>query len=619
MKQVTYEGKQGWLDEGKKEFFPKESIRESTYEGKKGLYHPESEKFFSLEQPNKFIPKTTEELYPTTTPEKFMIGMGKGFVDIGRGVGERIGLVTPEEIAESRKTDEPLMSTTAGKIGHFTGSILPWMAIPGGAPASLLGRIGVGAATGAGMGFIQPTTKEESVPLNVATGATLGGVLPLGLAGASKVVNAIKEPVKGTISDLSRKFGIPTTLGEVTQNPIVKKFESWLEEIPLIGLRKFREKQQVKAESAAKDFIGQFIHDPSAPNIMTSNRIYADSLFNDLKSILPGIGNQKILPSESKQVASVLLERYPDIFKKFQDTKMEGLLNDIVHGVKDIVKTTPASKILNQSGQPAIPATTTITPKSLTFDEAWTLRKGLGDMIGQARKKLASGEVNETQLGQLKGLFKAVSNDMESWSEKIGRPDIKDAFSVANEAYKQFVVRYDKIQRVYDKAIVKVGDQEFISPQRLAGSLKRDIIDKDKYVKKFTTQQIQEMAGLENIMRIVHRAGQFKENPPTGLRWGLPIFGGGTVGGAAALGSTLAGVGTVGGIVSMTGVTRFLTGTEVGKRLVLSASKIEPANPAFKGIVDEVYRQIPRMVGMVGAQAGSSSVLPPGIEKIKEK
>ncbi len=567
-----------------------------------GLQGPEQDKFL-----NKITPSTvTKPNIPTEIPssgvEKFMAGMGKGFVDIGRGVGERVGLVTPQEVAESRKVDQPLMESTPGKVGHFAGSVLPWMAVPGSAPASLLGRIGVGAAMGAGAGLIQPTTEKESPALNTALGATTGAVLPVGLAGASKVYNAIKEPVKGAISDLSRKFGIPTTLGEVTQNPIVKKVESWLEEIPIIGLRKYRQKQQVRAEEAAKDFIGQFIHDPNASNVMESNRTYASSLFNDMKQLLPGIDQQKILPSQSRQIASDLLDRYPDIFKKFQDTKMEGLINNIVSSTQG--KVTPMATL---TGGPSI------TPKTLTFDEAWTLRQGLGEIIGQARKKIASGEVNETQLSQLKSLFGAVSKDMESWATGIGRTDVKDAFNIANEGYKQFVVRYDKLQRVYDKAIVKVGNEEFISPQRLAGSLKRDIIDKDKYIKKFTPQQIQEMAGLENIMRIVHRAGQFKENPGTGLRWGLPIFGGGTIGGAAALGSTLTGAGVVGGIVSLTTLAKFLTGTEAGKRLVLSASKIEPTSPAFQKIVNEVYSQLPKIAGVAGAQFGSSKGLPPGI------
>lgn len=551
-----------------------------------------------ITQPNPNIP--TE--IPSSGVEKFMAGMGKGFVDIGRGVGQRVGLVTPQEVAESRKIDQPLMESTAGRAGHFVGSVLPWMAIPGGAPSSLFGRVGIGATTGALAGAIQPTTEKESPVINTALGAGAGGILPVGLAGLSKAYNAVKEPVKGAVSDLSRKFGIPTTLGEVTQNPIVQKFESWLEEIPIIGLRKFREKQQVKAEVAAKDFMGQFIHDPNASNVMESNRAYISSLYNDMKQLLPGIDQQKILPSETKQIASGLLGRYPDIFKKFQDTRTEGLINDVVSSTKG-----KATAMATLTGAPPI------TPKILTFDEAWTLRQGLGEIIGQARKKMASGEVNETQLSQLKSLFGAVSKDMESWATGIGRTDIKDAFKVANEGYKQFVVRYDKLQRVYDKAIVRVGDQEFISPRRLAGSLKRDIIDKDKYVQRFTPQQIQEMAGLENIMRIVHRAGQFKENPPTGLRWGLPIFGGGTVGGAAALGSTLAGVGAVGGIVGVTGLTKFLTGTEAGKRLVLSASKIEPTSRAFKTLADEVYRQIPRIAGVAGAQVGQSSSFPPGI------
>ena len=49
MQQVTYEGKQGWLDESTNKFFPKDSMEKVTYEGKKGLLHTESNQFFPVE------------------------------------------------------------------------------------------------------------------------------------------------------------------------------------------------------------------------------------------------------------------------------------------------------------------------------------------------------------------------------------------------------------------------------------------------------------------------------------------------------------------------------------------------------------------------------------------
>lgn len=105
------------------------------------------------------------------TIDRFRAGIGKGMTDLVRGVGERVGVVSPEDIAQSRQTDAPLMQTTAGKVGNVTGKMaatLPTMFIPG--ANTLTGA----ALIGAGQGFLEPTTKDESVLKNTAIGAGAG-------------------------------------------------------------------------------------------------------------------------------------------------------------------------------------------------------------------------------------------------------------------------------------------------------------------------------------------------------------------------------------------------------------------------------------------------------------
>lgn len=201
---------------------------------------------------------------PSSTVQLLGAGVGKGMVDIGRGVGERLGLVTPEQIAEARKWDQPLMETTPGKIGNIIGSTVPFMAIPGGAGAGFLGRAGVAAATGAGMGLIQPTVEGESPIVNAGIGAVIGPTTAVGLSGAGKIYNAIKSPVMNEIAILSRKYGIRATLGEIKKSPLWQKAETWLEQIPIIGLKGFREKGQVETQQAARSFLGQYIVNPAS-------------------------------------------------------------------------------------------------------------------------------------------------------------------------------------------------------------------------------------------------------------------------------------------------------------------------------------------------------------------
>ncbi len=612
------------------------------------------------------------EQYPTSAPARFMGGMGRGFLDVGRGVGERLGIYTPEQIGAWRKEDAALMEgNVAGKIGEVAGKALPFVTVPGGVAGGALARAGTAALAGGAMGFVEPTAPGESVAGNVALGVATGGAMSGALSTAGKVINAIKEPLKNSIQQLSEKTGIRATLGEVTQHPLIKKAETWLEEIPIIGLRKYRQKQQKEAQTFTKGLIEQFIHDPDAPNIMEANEIYVKSLYNNMKELVPGIDKQVIKASETSKSAAEMLIRSSEVFKKFQDNKMENLLKDIIRGTQEesapilgfvdkmklgktttitekpvfgvvenikpgstktitergvigispegkptygmpstrtiqgeptssgrsIMYGTPTQRTIKgepiSAGREIVYGQKTVSPREASFNELWGLREGIGRFIREENKKLERlgvGEVNRYQLSQFKNLYRSVSNDMESWAEKIGRPDIKEAFKVANEAHKQFIVRYDKLQRVYDKATVNVGDEKFLSPQKLASYLKKDIIDKDKYSHKFTEDQIKEFAATENIMRVIHRAGQFKENPPTGLRYGLPITAG-----------VLREAGIYAGL-PITVAARFLTSTEVGKKIVLSASKVEPQSPAFLRIVNELYNQLPKI-----AEAGRES------------
>lgn len=51
MQRVTYEGRQGWMDEATNQFYPKGDFEEVTYDGKKGLLHTGSQKFFPVDEP----------------------------------------------------------------------------------------------------------------------------------------------------------------------------------------------------------------------------------------------------------------------------------------------------------------------------------------------------------------------------------------------------------------------------------------------------------------------------------------------------------------------------------------------------------------------------------------
>lgn len=137
-----------------------------------------------------------------STSELFLAGVGKGMTDIGRGIGQRLGMVSEEDVARSRQLDQPLMETTAGTVGNVAGGVaaaLPATLIPG------VNTYAGAAALGAGLGALQPTVEGESPITNAVIGA------PLGMAGqfagnmltrgANAAINAAK-PIANKVKNL---------------------------------------------------------------------------------------------------------------------------------------------------------------------------------------------------------------------------------------------------------------------------------------------------------------------------------------------------------------------------------------------------------------------------------
>lgn len=169
------------------------------------------------------LPKQTQPTEQPPNPtdgmsggEKFLAGMGKGYVDLARGAEQSLPLVsrvpgflgnaaqiggmlkeavtgrTPEvvqaEIDQAKKEDAPLMKTGAGLAGNIAANVtagLPLMALPG---AQTLPVAGV---SGGILGFLQPVAEGESRATNTVVGAAggVGGQLAgRAIPGAAKAV-----------------------------------------------------------------------------------------------------------------------------------------------------------------------------------------------------------------------------------------------------------------------------------------------------------------------------------------------------------------------------------------------------------------------------------------------
>lgn len=123
--------------------------------------------------------------------QKFLAGVGKAFVDTGRGAAQLFGLGDAQEIAEARKRDEALMNTGAGMAGNIVGNLAayaPLAAVPG------ANTIAGGAALGALTGAVQPTVEGESRLANAVVGGIAGGAVPAAVRVGKTVKAAAIDP-----------------------------------------------------------------------------------------------------------------------------------------------------------------------------------------------------------------------------------------------------------------------------------------------------------------------------------------------------------------------------------------------------------------------------------------
>jgi hypothetical protein len=125
----------------------------------------------------------------------YLAGAGKAPSDIVHGVGQDVGLVSRQDVANSNALDAPLMSTTAGKFGYGTGllaDLAPAAWIPG------AGTLAGAAAIGAGTGLIQPSASTNQTLWNVGLGGVTGPAAILG----GRALGATYQGAKGLLEPL---------------------------------------------------------------------------------------------------------------------------------------------------------------------------------------------------------------------------------------------------------------------------------------------------------------------------------------------------------------------------------------------------------------------------------
>jgi len=149
-----------------------------------------------------------------------------------------------QDIQSLREMESRLGIPGGGKVGEAVGSILPAVAIPGGAKGGLLRRLGTGALAGGAIGSSQLVEEGESkIPATLlgagfAGGAGLvAGLLGKGVQAAKKLrashraQNMLKGMVKGKETQVTKAMeeaGTMLSPGEALKSPLLKGRESRL-------------------------------------------------------------------------------------------------------------------------------------------------------------------------------------------------------------------------------------------------------------------------------------------------------------------------------------------------------------------------------------------------------
>lgn len=135
--------------------------------------------------------------------DKFFAGAGKAVADTGRGLGQVVGLVSEQDVSESRQRDAPLMDTGEGTIGNIAGHVAT-MLLPGGIMKGAGKAAKIPWLQVAGQQFMAPSMVKTALPIGTVTGAVAPAesweerLRNVGLgAGATAAVPAVLNTASG--------------------------------------------------------------------------------------------------------------------------------------------------------------------------------------------------------------------------------------------------------------------------------------------------------------------------------------------------------------------------------------------------------------------------------------
>lgn len=457
----------------------------------------------------KLAPVDPKQFDPTEgmgVGEKLLAGVGKAFVDTGRGVGqlagdvaEGVGLNRPSwapteaDIAEVRKRDEPLMNTGAGMTGNILGNIAtfaPLALVPG--ANTIAGGAALGAVTGAAM----PVAEGESRGGNAAFGGVAGAVVPAAVRGKRVVQAALVDPftqkgnqrivggalnrvaadrqaaIAAMLANKGKTPGFNPTAGQASGDAGIASLERAANAIDPGGFQSVKDSQT----SALVDALRGVAKTPEAKQAAISAREQAtEALYNQAKTA--------VVPDDG--VLASLLQRPSMKAAQAQAAKLAQERN----GAFSLPQAKPAgvvqTGVLDAAGNPItkpIPA----QPAEYTGQLLHDLKMGLDDAIGVPGQGGFQGEERRAALG--------TKNDFLTWMEQ-NIPEYGQARTTYADMSKP-INQMDIGQELYKRFIPALADDGAVPFRSRASSYAEALRNGDVLARNVTGMKNATMDGV---------------------------------------------------------------------------------------------------------------------------
>lgn len=492
------------------------------------------------------------------------------------------------------------------------------------------------ALTGAGLGgasFAKDSNERLSNVVSGGFGGAVGGAVSKVASNAFvKGGNIIKGRMKegvSEITDLGKQHGVRTSVGDAGANPHVRRIESQLDKVPIIGTSGFRAAQHKETEVAANNITEGLRKKMTDIDYKSLDKIYAAANKGDknamrIRSIVDGAGDDagKILQAAAEiknwrgqKVVSQIYDRVGQLAgkDKVPPTKTIQAIDDVIAQDSKVV---PNDQLLSEISK--IRSNLTNPNINTHYGELRSARSRLGELVDEW------GQQGKSTNGLTK-IRSAIDEDTADFAINSGKPSLITEYKRADSFYKelqknkdsalaqsmrskepdqiyktfvqfgkgdkaanfyknldpkgQSALRYEMANQALKKA-TNEGKGTF-SPATFAQEFERL---KDPYKNIFSKTDKAEMDGFIKLMRHVEQAGRYAENPANGSQLFLPSVMMG-VGAGAVTAPLSTSVGITGTLLASKALT-----TEAGKRILLAANTLPPNSPKMASLLMQLQK-----------------------------